>query len=323
MLVIPYRHSRHNSKTMAMHKHFETKHVSRSQEEAKKTAPKDQTSTAPRPKDVLCGKGKAVFEHVGNRRFRFVILMNIEKYHKQMTKAARSAMVKSITDQVLSSGARFLKRSDNTDEQLDDRWFELSREEARAKVSQTMRDAARDGPNGSSRRKAARARKSTNLQPSQDLSMLWSMQASETNSFPLLTAQQTIGAQGLFDKNNHAANPQLIVSPFEKQVEVNSFLPRVPSLSHLQNDATAQSGDQQKYMRQLEAMMLLSANEQLYKQNLSSAQLKRSPVAVLSTAQAANSSCASFPASTINLFGVQRKHSSSSESSILGTHGEF
>ena len=42
------------------------------------------------PKDVLCGKGKAIFEHVGNRRFRVVISMNAEKYKNHMTKSARS-----------------------------------------------------------------------------------------------------------------------------------------------------------------------------------------------------------------------------------------
>ncbi len=39
--------------------------------------------------DVLCGSGQAFFHHIGNRRFRIMIEMNIERYEKEYQKVGR------------------------------------------------------------------------------------------------------------------------------------------------------------------------------------------------------------------------------------------
>ncbi len=39
--------------------------------------------------DVLCGTGQAFFHHIGNRRFRIMIEMNIERYEKEYQKVGR------------------------------------------------------------------------------------------------------------------------------------------------------------------------------------------------------------------------------------------
>jgi predicted Co/Zn/Cd cation transporter (cation efflux family) len=39
--------------------------------------------------DVLCGSGQAFFHHIGNRRFRIMIEMNIERYEKEYLKVGR------------------------------------------------------------------------------------------------------------------------------------------------------------------------------------------------------------------------------------------
>ena len=39
--------------------------------------------------DVLCGSGQAFFHHIGNRRFRIVVEMNIQRYEKEYRKVER------------------------------------------------------------------------------------------------------------------------------------------------------------------------------------------------------------------------------------------
>ena len=116
------------------------------------SAPSSSSYCGVGPKDILCGKGRRCFEHAGNHRYRVIIGMSMERYNKQQTKSARSAIVRDVTELVLASGARFLKRG--KDDSGD--WQELSREEARIKVSQTMRDAARGSRSTANTKAAAR-----------------------------------------------------------------------------------------------------------------------------------------------------------------------
>ena len=115
------------------------------------TMPTDELFSSPasmadtlgvRTQDVLCGKGKAFYSHSGNQRFRAVVDAHLQNYLKQQTKAARTKIVSSVTDIVLGSGGRFLRWSH--DAGVDGSWEVLSNDESRAKVSQTIRDAARE-----------------------------------------------------------------------------------------------------------------------------------------------------------------------------------
>mmetsp|Transcript_298 Transcript_298/g.494 ORF Transcript_298/g.494 Transcript_298/m.494 type:complete len:348 (-) Transcript_298:261-1304(-) len=230
---------------MAMQKHDESHRQSQVQQ-SKSPPRQERDSTSPRPKDVLCGKGKAVFDHVGNRRFRFIVAMNIDKYHKQMTKVARSAMVRSITDQVLSSGARFLKRSDNTAEKLDDRWFVLSKEEARAKVSQTMRDAARDGPDGSTKRKISRSTKKSApavVKSHNAVVMSTTIQSSPSNSF----SEQILPAWNQ-DPRLNSSLPHLTL-----QTNREPFLPTQLTFQHIDSCSSLQQQQMQQQQMQTAA----------------------------------------------------------------------
>jgi len=73
--------------------------------------------------DVLCGSGQAFFHHIGNRRFRIVVEMNMERYEKEYQKVDRgepNSQIHDIVEQINQSIAkcdppgRFLAMDMNT-----------------------------------------------------------------------------------------------------------------------------------------------------------------------------------------------------------------
>ena len=86
--------------------------------------------------DVICGRNKSAFNHIGNRRFRVTISIFLNRYMDNTCRLDRSALVYEIIDTVHESGSRFLKQS------ADGEWVELSQKERRNKVGHALRDAA-------------------------------------------------------------------------------------------------------------------------------------------------------------------------------------
>ena len=91
------------------------------------------------PFDVLCGRDKQSYNNVGNRRFRIMISMNLQKYMKCETRTERSKMILGLIYELSQycGQLRFLKRvkGSNTLVQLD---YKQSRE----KIAHALRDAA-------------------------------------------------------------------------------------------------------------------------------------------------------------------------------------
>jgi len=86
--------------------------------------------------DILCGRDKATFNNVGNRRFRVLISLNIPRYEKATTKAQKASVIKFICDVFRNEvGVRFLKKHKNGEG-----YYELSVSEARKKVGHALRD---------------------------------------------------------------------------------------------------------------------------------------------------------------------------------------
>lgn len=90
-----------------------------------------------RPSDVLCGRSKASFNHVGNRRFRSIVTASLEEYNEASSKWAKSMVAAKLVGVISSEGGRFLKQKKGNE----DDWYELSAQEAKAKVSHAIRDA--------------------------------------------------------------------------------------------------------------------------------------------------------------------------------------
>jgi hypothetical protein len=83
----------------------------------------------PTDKDILCGRGRAFFHHEGNKIFREIVGNMIGTYLKAERKSEKSKIVTIIADEVMKTGARFLKRKAKGND-----WYEGCINLAREKV---------------------------------------------------------------------------------------------------------------------------------------------------------------------------------------------
>lgn len=100
-----------------------------------------------RPYDILCGRGKATFNNVGNRRFRISIGINIPTYEAAKTKAQKASAIIFVCSILRENvGVRFLKKQSGgavtarEANQEDCHYIELNETEARKKVGHALRD---------------------------------------------------------------------------------------------------------------------------------------------------------------------------------------
>lgn len=112
----------------------------------KNTLPQDYD---PGNYDVMCGKGKDCFNSVGNRRFRVIVDLHLEKYSLATKKSAKSHIVSEVVHTIHSAGGRFIKKEE-------DRWVEISDSAAREKVGALFRDTLHFQYRSSGKAKTAR-----------------------------------------------------------------------------------------------------------------------------------------------------------------------
>lgn len=84
--------------------------------------------------DVLCGREKVCFHHIGNRRFRLLINSCIERFGMSTSRAQKGVVVQSIVDSISAKGGRFLKQDTSSK-----RWYVVE-EKAREKTNHALRD---------------------------------------------------------------------------------------------------------------------------------------------------------------------------------------
>ena len=90
--------------------------------------------------DILVGRHKNAFNHVGNRRFRVVISSFLPKYFDSPSRTHRARLVLEIIEAIQRTGGRFVKGSSKGDGGA---LVELNDKEKRNKVGHALRDAAR------------------------------------------------------------------------------------------------------------------------------------------------------------------------------------
>lgn len=89
----------------------------------------------PDNQDIICGRDKQAFNHVGNKRFRVLIARSRETYQNAKTREAKSKITDDIIDTILESG-RFLKY-----DYVTKLWCVVTRDYAHEKVSHALRSA--------------------------------------------------------------------------------------------------------------------------------------------------------------------------------------
>lgn len=87
--------------------------------------------------DILCGRSRNSFKHVGNRRFRVTIEMNLNAYNAASTKKQKSDLIIEIAASLRDNvGARFLKPKGTNE------YIELTEEQIHKKIGHALRDMA-------------------------------------------------------------------------------------------------------------------------------------------------------------------------------------
>jgi hypothetical protein len=109
---------------------------------------------------VVCGRGKDSFNHVGNRRFRILASMFIDRYSRADSKIAKSAIVSEIIAVIRQAGGTFCKYQKGA-------WADVGEHQAREKVSSLLRDLLHTEYRSSAKAKVAR-RWSQSMQNNQD-----------------------------------------------------------------------------------------------------------------------------------------------------------
>lgn len=99
----------------------------------------DNSSSAPVDKpedfDILLGRGKTSFNHVGNRRFRVFIDINLQRYMDAQSRMEKTLVVNSVVEAIQDGGGRFLKQDSKTK-----KWYKVNAKTAREKVGHALRD---------------------------------------------------------------------------------------------------------------------------------------------------------------------------------------
>jgi hypothetical protein len=83
----------------------------------------------PNDYDILLGRGPDCWNHQGNKQFRITIGNYQELYHSISKRAEKVKLVARIVDAIHASGARFLKRKNDSDE-----WKDVERKTCIEKV---------------------------------------------------------------------------------------------------------------------------------------------------------------------------------------------
>ena len=98
---------------------------------------------------VICGRGGACFNSIGNRRFRVIVTMFLQQYSAANTKLAKSKIVTQIIGMIQSAGGGFVKYEKG-------RWYEVSDGMAREKVGALFRDCLHTQYRSAAKSKLAR-----------------------------------------------------------------------------------------------------------------------------------------------------------------------
>ena len=126
--------------------------------------------------DIICGRGKVCYDHIGNRRFRVTIDINLQKYMNAASRFEKSLVVNSIVDQIKETSSStyggFVKK-----DPLTGRWYALGNEPSREKIGHTLRVAAAVASKTECKRQSNSSIERYNCQNMQRMCLLASQEA--------------------------------------------------------------------------------------------------------------------------------------------------
>lgn len=91
----------------------------------------------PSQDDILCGRGKGSYNRAANKKFRSLVRQYLSEYTSARTRVDKSAVIDNILDRVQGNQTRFVTFKE-------ERWFEISEDQAREKIGHCLREAIVD-----------------------------------------------------------------------------------------------------------------------------------------------------------------------------------
>ena len=97
--------------------------------------------------DVLCGRDKAAFNNIGNRRFRVTVSLSLERYLQAATRKDKSVVIKSVVTMLHADGGKFLQLVSTSTKHHNGShdgplYVELNEKQAHEKAGHALRDMA-------------------------------------------------------------------------------------------------------------------------------------------------------------------------------------
>lgn len=83
--------------------------------------------------DVVCGRGKGVYNRNGNRLMLSIVRKYREQYRAAQTKASKSQTLQTIMHDILAKGIKFMKQKSR-------KWVVLSERETKVKIGNAVRE---------------------------------------------------------------------------------------------------------------------------------------------------------------------------------------
>ena len=121
--------------------------------------------------DILLGRDKVAFSHIGNERFRVIVAMNRERYQSCSSKDAKTRITSEIIKGIHECGGRFLKFNEMTKT-----YEEVDYKEAHEKVSHALRSAKDPAEKKAPRKKKTIVRKPPTPQENKAFDFLYTEQ---------------------------------------------------------------------------------------------------------------------------------------------------
>lgn len=131
--------------------------------------------------DILCGRDKESYSHVGNKQFRVIVATNRERYQSCTSRDEKTRITTEIIKSIRDSGGRFLRKNESSK-----LYEDVGDEYAHEKVSHALR-SAKDPKKKQPRKKRKTVRKAPTPQENQAFEFLYREQQ---QIFQELLAQQ-------------------------------------------------------------------------------------------------------------------------------------
>lgn len=116
----------------------------------------------PNKHDILCGRDKQAFNHVGNKQFRVIIAKHRQEYQTAASREEKTRITHDIIDAIKQDQGRFLKQDPDTKQ-----WYLVDKDYIHEKVSHALR-SAKDPKEKKVARKRQKARPITFTQEEDD-----------------------------------------------------------------------------------------------------------------------------------------------------------